>query len=106
MIQALKFFRSNKVAEYYYQTGIYNESGFATPEGFVLPHVSNHIDNLGSNIITQQREEYDVRTLLYSKDWNGDDFFYHLFCDIQFDQKGILESSFPNYLFEKGFYIK
>jgi hypothetical protein len=32
--------------------------------------------------------------------------FIIYFCGIQFNQKGILESSFPNHLFEKGFYIK
>ncbi|HET7391793.1 MAG TPA: hypothetical protein VFJ51_13305 [Nitrososphaeraceae archaeon] len=67
LIQALEFLRSNKGTEYSDQIRIYNESGFATPEAFVLPLVSNHVDNLGSNIITQQREEYDVRTVLSSK---------------------------------------
>jgi hypothetical protein len=63
----LEFRRSNRVAKYCDQIGIYNESGFATPEAFVLPLISNHVDNLGYNIITQQREEYDVRTVLSSK---------------------------------------
>jgi hypothetical protein len=106
LIQALEFLRSNKVAEYSDQTGIYNESGFATPEAFVLPLTSNHVDNLGSNIITQQREEYDVRTVLSSKIGMEMNSFIIYFCGIQFNQKGILESSFPNHLFEKGFYIK
>jgi len=80
LIQGLKFLRPNKVSEYSDQTGIYNESGFATPEAFVLPLVSNHVNNLGSGVVTQQREEYDVRTVLSSKIGMEMKFFIIYFC--------------------------
>jgi hypothetical protein len=66
LIQGLEFLRPNKVAEYSDQTGIYNESGFATPEAFVLPLVFNHVNNLGSGVVTQQREE---RCCLVRLEW-------------------------------------
>jgi hypothetical protein len=80
LIHGLEFLRSNKVAESSDQTGIYNESGFATPEAFVLPFVSNHVNNLGSGVVTQQREEYDVRTVLSSKIGMEMNFFIIYFC--------------------------
>ena len=105
LIQGLEFLRSNKVAEYSDQTGIYNESGFATPKAFVLPLVSNHVNDLGSGIVTQ-REEYDVRTVLSSKIGMEMNFFHLFLWIFKINQKEFLNAHFPNHLFEKGFYIK